>query len=49
MKKEQGNPNFPELEHSVLNFWKENKCFEKLRKQNEMTRINKNDNNSLMA
>ena len=35
MKKEQGNPNFPELEHSVLKFWKENNCFEKLRKQNE--------------
>ena len=35
MKKEQGNPNFPELEHNVLKFWKENNCFEKLRKQNE--------------
>ena len=34
MKKEQGNPNFPQLEHDVLNFWKENDCFEKLRKQN---------------
>jgi len=35
MKKEQGNPNFPELEHSILDFWKSNNCFEKLRKQNE--------------
>ncbi len=35
MKKEQGNPNFPELEHSVLKFWKDNNCFEKLRHQNE--------------
>jgi len=35
MRKEQGNPNFPQLEHDVLNFWKENDCFEKLRKQNE--------------
>ncbi len=35
MKKEQGNPNFPSLEQDVLKFWKENDCFEKLRKQNE--------------
>ncbi len=35
MQKEQGNPNFPSLEHEVLDFWKENDCFEKLRKQNE--------------
>jgi len=35
MKKEQGNPNFPELEQNILKFWKENDCFQKLRKQNE--------------
>ena len=35
MKKEQGNPNFSELEQNVLKFWKEQDCFEKLRKQNE--------------
>ncbi|MBR6778665.1 MAG: isoleucine--tRNA ligase [Clostridia bacterium] len=34
MKKEQGNPNFPELEQNILKFWKENNSFEKLRQQN---------------
>ncbi len=35
LKKEQANPNFVELEHDVLKFWKDNNCFEKIRKQNE--------------
>ena len=35
MKKESANPNFVELEHNVLKFWKDNNCFSKLKKQNE--------------
>lgn len=35
MKKEQAMPNFVELEHDVLNFWKQNDCFHKLVKKNE--------------
>lgn len=34
MKKEQGNPDFVELEHGILKFWDENHSFEKLMKQN---------------
>ncbi len=35
MKKEQALPNFVELEHSILKFWKDNESFEKLKKANE--------------
>lgn len=35
MKKEKAVPDFVELEHEVLKFWNENKCFNKLKKQNE--------------
>ena len=35
MKKEKAVPDFVELEHEVLKFWNENKCFDKLKKQNE--------------
>ena len=35
MKKEQAMPNFVELEHNVLDFWKDNDCFHKLVKKNE--------------
>ena len=34
MKKETTMPNFVELEHEILDFWKNNNCFEKLRAQN---------------
>ncbi|MBP3619410.1 MAG: isoleucine--tRNA ligase [Clostridia bacterium] len=34
MKKEQSMPNFVELEHNVLKFWKQNDSFNKLRNQN---------------
>lgn len=34
MKKEQGTPNFVELEKDILKFWDENKSFEKLVKKN---------------
>ena len=35
MKKEQSMPNFVDMEHYILNFWKENKSFDKLVKKNE--------------
>lgn len=35
MKKEQTLPNFVEMEHDVLKFWKENDCFHKLVKKNK--------------
>ena len=35
MKKEQVLPNFVELEHGILKFWKDNDCFHKLVKKNE--------------
>lgn len=34
MKKEQGTPDFVELEKNILKFWEENKSFEKLVKKN---------------
>lgn len=34
MKKEKTMPDFVEMEHEVLKFWKENNSFEKLRNQN---------------
>lgn len=34
MKKEQSMPNFVDMEHNVLDFWKENDSFKKLVKQN---------------
>lgn len=34
MKKELAMPDFVQLEHGVLDFWKKNQCFEKLRAQN---------------
>ncbi len=35
MKKEQTVPNFVEMEHDILNYWKENKSFEKLVEKNK--------------
>ncbi len=35
MKKEQPNLDFVKLEHQVLDFWNENKCFDKLVEQNK--------------
>ncbi|MFW6029695.1 MAG: isoleucine--tRNA ligase [Halanaerobiales bacterium] len=35
MKKEQGRPNFINLEKSILNFWEENDSFKKLQKKNQ--------------
>ncbi len=35
MKKEQVLPNFVELEHNILKFWKDNDCFDKLVKKNK--------------
>ena len=35
MKREQSMPNFVEMEHNVLDFWKENDSFKKLVKKNE--------------
>ena len=35
MKKEPALPNFVEIEHGMLKFWKENDCFHKLVKKNE--------------
>lgn len=35
MKKEQANLDFIKMEHNVLDFWKDNKCFEKLVEQNK--------------
>ncbi|MCR4660571.1 MAG: isoleucine--tRNA ligase [Clostridia bacterium] len=35
MRKENPTPNFIENEHSVLKFWDDNKCFEKLVEQNK--------------
>ncbi len=34
MKKENSMPNFVEMEHGVLKFWNDNKCFNKLQAQN---------------
>ena len=35
MEKEQANLNFVEMEHNVLDYWKEQKCFEKLVEKNK--------------
>ena len=35
MKKEQANLDFIQMEHQVLDFWKQNKCFEKLVEKNK--------------
>ena len=35
MKKEKVLPDFVELEHNVLDFWKDNHCFETLKEQNK--------------
>ena len=35
MKKENGSPNFIEMEQNILKFWKDNKCFDKLVEQNK--------------
>jgi isoleucyl-tRNA synthetase len=35
MEKEQANLNFIDMEHDVLNFWNENRCFEKLVQKNK--------------
>ncbi len=34
MKKEQAVPNFVDMEKGILKFWKDNKCFEKLKNKN---------------
>ena len=34
MKKEKTMPDFVEMEHDILKFWKQSNCFEKLRAQN---------------
>lgn len=34
MKKEQTVPNFVEMEHNILKFWKDNNCFSKLQEKN---------------
>ncbi len=36
MNKEQALPNFIEMEHNILDFWKNNNCFEKLKAQNAL-------------
>ena len=35
MQKEKSTPDFIANEHAVMKFWEDNKCFEKLVKQNE--------------
>ena len=35
MKKEQGSLDYVKMEHEVLSFWKDNDCFNKLKKKNE--------------
>src|SRR5574344_2971135 len=35
MEKEQANLDFVEMEHNVLDFWQQNKCFEKLVQKNK--------------
>jgi len=37
MKKELAMPDFVQMERDILAFWKENKCFEKMREQNAKT------------
>lgn len=37
MKKEQGMPNFIDMEHHILDFWENEHCFEKMREQNQKT------------
>lgn len=32
-------PNFVELEHRIMNFWEENKCFEKLKEKNKDKKV----------
>ena len=35
MKKENASPDFVKMEHAMLDFWKENKCFDKLVEKNK--------------
>ena len=37
MEKEQGMPNFIDMEHHILDFWEKENCFKKMREKNQKT------------
>ncbi len=37
MEKEQGMPNFIDMEHHILDFWEKENCFNKMREKNQKT------------